>query len=223
MKVKYLIIAIGLLLAACSTGDMKKKEYTAEEADRGLTNTNDQLQVGDIIFQTSTSTQSQAIQLATNSKYSHVGVLFNINNELVVLEAVQPVKYTPLIIWIEKGKGKHFVVKRLKERYLYFNDSTTRLMKAKASAYLNKYYDSYFEWSDDRMYCSELVWKLYKETLGIELGSLQALKNFDLTSTEVKTKLKERYGQDIPLAEQVISPAAIFESELLEEIKYPVF
>ena len=31
---------------------------------------------GDIIFQTSTSSQSKAIQLATHSKYSHVGIIF---------------------------------------------------------------------------------------------------------------------------------------------------
>lgn len=30
---------------------------------------------GDIIFQTSKSSQSQAIQVATHSKYSHMGVL----------------------------------------------------------------------------------------------------------------------------------------------------
>ena len=30
---------------------------------------------GDIIFQTSKSSQSKAIQLATNSKYSHMGII----------------------------------------------------------------------------------------------------------------------------------------------------
>ncbi len=41
---------------------------------------------------------------------------------------------------------------------------------------------------------------------------------FDLSSAAVKNKMKERYGNKIPLNELVISPAAIFESELLEEI-----
>ena len=71
---------------------------------------------GDIIFHTSKSSQSKAIQLATSSKYSHVGILFFINNAWTVLEAVQPVKLTPLNEWIQRGVNQEFVVKRLKER-----------------------------------------------------------------------------------------------------------
>ena len=33
----------------------------------------------------------------------------------------------------------------------------------------NKDYDLYFEWSDDKIYCSELVWKIYKNGADIEL------------------------------------------------------
>ena len=35
-----------------------------------------------------------------------------------------------------------------------------------------KHYDFWFEWSDERIYCSELVWKIYRRGLGIELGEL---------------------------------------------------
>jgi uncharacterized protein YycO len=48
----------------------------------------------------------------------------------------------------------------------------------------------YFEWSDDRMYCSELVWKIYFEATGIAIGSLQQLKEFNLTKQRSKTKIK---------------------------------
>ena len=78
-----------------------------------------------------------------------------------------------------------------------------------------KSYDIYFEWSDDKIYCSELVWKIYKETLNIEIGDLQELREFDLTNEIVKNKMKERYGNDIPLDEKVISPATMFESDKL--------
>ena len=33
----------------------------------------------------------------------------------MVFEAVQPVKFTPLGDWVRRGKGGHFVVKRLGE------------------------------------------------------------------------------------------------------------
>ena len=73
-----------------------------------------ELQNGDIVFHISKSEQSRAIQLATNSKYSHMGIVYNLNNELVVYEAVQPVKFTPLDDWIKRGENGHYVAKRLK-------------------------------------------------------------------------------------------------------------
>jgi hypothetical protein len=35
----------------------------------------------------------------------------------------------------------------------------------------------------------------------------------------IKKKMKERYGNKIPMNEIVISPAAIFDSELLQTVK----
>jgi hypothetical protein len=57
-------------------------------------------QNGDIVFQDSESTQSLAIKLATNSKYSHCGIVMNLNDEWMVLEAVQPVRVVPVKEWI---------------------------------------------------------------------------------------------------------------------------
>ena len=82
-------------------------------------------------------------------------------------------------------------------------------------SFKGKPYDIYFEWSDDRIYCSELVWKIYHECAGVDIGELEKLSSFNLDEPAVKQKLKERYGNDIPMDEQVISPASIFESDLL--------
>src|ERR1700691_4288287 len=67
---------------------------------------------GDIIFQTSKSRQSRAIQLATHSKYSHMGVLFQEGTGWSVYEAVGPVQNTPIDQWIARGEGEHYAVKR---------------------------------------------------------------------------------------------------------------
>jgi uncharacterized protein YycO len=88
-------------------------------------------------------------------------------------------------------------------------------MKAFGEKFKGKSYDIYFEWSDEKIYCSELVWKIYKEVLDVEIGELQKLKEFDLTNDIVKNKMKERYGNKIPLDEKVISPAKMFESDKL--------
>jgi hypothetical protein len=60
-----------------------------------------------------------------------------------------------------------------------------------------------------------LVWKIYKEATGIEIGGLKTLKDFDLSSNLVQSIMEERYGNNIPLNEDVISPAGMFNSEKL--------
>ncbi len=172
-------------------------------------------QNGDIIFQTSKSAQSKAIQLATGSKYSHMGIIYRQGNEFFVYEAVQPVKLTPLKDWINRGVDRHYVVKRIKNASTLLTPQVLSKMKKIGEKFASKNYDLYFEWSDARIYCSELVWKIYKEALGIEIGKLEKLGDFNLTNKTVKQKLTERYGKNIPLTEFVISPATMFNSDQL--------
>jgi hypothetical protein len=172
---------------------------------------------GDIIFQVSKSSQSKAVQLATHSKYSHLGILYEEKGYYYVYEATQPVRLTRLKDWIRRGENAHYAVKRLKDASLLTPSNLARMKKI-GEKYRGKNYDAYFGWSDDKIYCSELVWKIYHEAFGIELGELQELKDFDLSSETVTIKLKERYGDTIPLNEPVISPAAIYESALLQDV-----
>lgn len=124
-------------------------------------------QNGDIIFQTSKSSQSQAIQLATDSKYSHMGIIYSIDGKLFVYEAVQPVKLTPFPEWINRGENGHYVVKRLKNSKKILTDKNLDKMKQVGEKFSGKDYDLYFEWSDSRIYCSELVWKICMDILVI--------------------------------------------------------
>jgi len=54
--------------------------------------------------------------------------------------------------------------------------------------------------------------------MGIEIGTLQQLREFDLTSPVVKQKMRERYGNRIPMHEKVISPRAMSESDKLVSV-----
>ena len=174
---------------------------------------------GDLIFQTSRSGQSKAIQLATKSKYSHCGLIYKDGNDCYVFEAVQPVKRTPLDSWIARGQDGKYAIKRLKNADQVLTPKTLIKMKQVGDQFNGKNYDRTFEWSDDRIYCSELIWKIYERATGIEIGKLEKLSNFDLTNEAVLKIMKERYGNKIPTEEIVISPASIFDSELLITVK----
>lgn len=178
-----------------------------------------EIKSGDIIFQTSVSGQSKAIQLATHSKYSHCGIVYKNGENYFVYEAIEPVCLTPLDDWIARGSGGHFVIKRLKNADEVLTPLVLSKMKTVGDRFKGKHYDLYFEWTDDKIYCSELIWKVYKEATGLELGKLEKLKNFDLSSVAVKEKMKARYGNNIPMNETVISPESVYNSELLRTIK----
>jgi hypothetical protein len=173
------------------------------------------LRDGDLVFQTSRSGQSLAIQRATHSPWSHMGVVLMRQGQAFVFEASATVRYTPLATWAAHGDGGTYAVRRLRHPL-----TTAQVAKLHAAAgkYAGRPYDLYFEWSDERIYCSELVWKLYHDALGVEIGARQRLRDFDLADPVVKAKLRERYGTHIPLKEPVISPAAMYDSALLETI-----
>ena len=170
---------------------------------------------GDIVFQDSESTQSEAIKLATNSNFSHCGIVFNLDNKWMVLEAVHPVRVIAIKEWIAQGSDGNYTRKRLKNSTM-LTDSIEDEMWAVGSSFLNKSYDIQFGWSDEKLYCSELVWKIYNRGAGLSLGKPKMLKEYNLDSKLVKEQLKLRYGTDIPLKDKMISPQDIFESDLLE-------
>lgn len=209
-----LILLVGGLIGACGLFALTIR-LMGDPAPESKT-----LKSGDIIFQTSQSGQSKAIQLATGSEYSHMGIIYVECDQTFVYEAVQPVKSTPLKEWIARGKNQHYVVKRLKNSEDVLTEDALAKMKSIGNKYKGKNYDLYFEWSDERMYCSELVWKIYSEATGLSIGSLQQLNEFNLTSPEVKQKLKERYGENVPIHEKVISPESMFNSDLLVTVTF---
>ena len=175
----------------------------------------EQLRDGDILFQTSRSEQSTAIQKATHSQYSHMGIVFLKNGSPYVYEAIKTVQYTLLRKWVDRGDGGHYLVRRLREADRILTSKAVTKLRQAGSKFQGKPYDSSFEWSDDRMYCSELVWKIYDRGLGIRVGRLQKIRDLDLSDSIVKTKIKERYGNKVPLDETVISPGEMFSSDLL--------
>ena len=173
---------------------------------------------GDVIFHTSKSSQSIAVQRATGSQYSHMGMIVYIKQKPFVFEAAGTVRFAPLDKWIARGTGQHFVVKRLKNADEVLTSAARKKLLKTASQFAGRPYDMTFGWQDDHIYCSELVWKTYDRALAIQIGALQKVRDFNLTDSAVRKKMRERYGDNIPLNEPVISPRAMFESPLLTTV-----
>jgi hypothetical protein len=212
------LLVIGGFYAKRKFYDPKHRLVLAKNEVKELTNKNE-LRNGDLIFQTSLSGQSKAIQLATKSKYSHCGIIYKEGGDFYVFEAVQPVKLNPLVKWIARGEEGKYVIKRIRNADRVLTPDVIAKMKEVGEKFKGKNYDLTFEWSDEKMYCSELIWKIYQRATGLEIGKLQKLEDFDLSNDAVKNKMKERYGDHVPMNEIVISPVSIFNSDLLTTVR----
>lgn len=172
---------------------------------------------GDLVFQVSMSAQCEAIQAATGSQYAHCGVIHFVNGVPHVLEAVQPVRSIPFERWVGNGRNGHFVVKRVHDTDI-LTPEVLGAMFAEGRRMLGKNYDPWFSWSDKEIYCSELIWKIYKRGAALELCEPRELQEFDLSSPVVRTVMAQRYGDRVPLQEPMVSPGDLFDSALLIEV-----
>ncbi|UQZ90261.1 hypothetical protein C4J81_14045 [Deltaproteobacteria bacterium Smac51] len=173
---------------------------------------------GDVIFQISASSQSLAIQAATGSKYSHCGILFKRDGQFYVYEAIGEVSWTPLRDWINRGVRGHYVVMRLKDRDRLLTEARIRAMKKTGLGFSRKKYDLLFQWSDNKMYCSELVWKIYERGAGIRIAPLKEFRDYNLDNKVVRAVVKKRYGGKLPMGEKVVAPSDLFYSPVMEKI-----
>lgn len=176
------------------------------------------LREGDIVFQGNAGPQSDAIRDATGSPYTHCGVVFRNEGRWFVIEAVQPVRATPLADWVRRSLPGTYRAYRLKQPLEAGAAATAR---AWARKQLGKDYDLKFRWDDGALYCSEFVWKLYQQA-GLELCAQRTFREYNLEAPTVKAIIEQRYGgkRNLPLDEVAVAPGDLAKSELLTEVPH---
>lgn len=227
MKRNSWLILISIFLFSCGNESVSKKKEDNSTLKKETTEENLSLEKsvndsifksGDIIFQTTLGNQSDLVSIATQSPFSHCGMIIQSDTNYFVLEANGQVKTTPLSDWKKQGKDERFVVMRFKDRNKYDSKDNADKARKTTQKFMGRPYDSKFLWGDDEIYCSELVWKFYKETIDVELCTPKKLSDFDLTNENVKAELVKRYGKNIPLDETIVAPSDIAASDKLEMI-----
>ncbi len=178
------------------------------------------LRDGDIIFQESTSNQSDMVRALTRSQWTHMGVIFKASDQAFVFEAVSPVRKTSLQTWISRGRGRRYAVKRLRDAESKLATNTIDRMKRLGASWLGRPYDLRFQWSDDSLYCSELVFKLFERGAGIRLGTLEQASDMNLGNPFVQKAIKQRFAAEMfDPTETVITPDSIFNDNQLEDVE----
>ena len=173
---------------------------------------------GDMVFQESKSNQSRAIAAATGSRYTHMGLVVMRGESPYVLEAVNPVRMRPFSQWRKRGVDGHVVVKRLKDNEAIVSKTNRARMRAIGRKHLGKAYDLTFSWDQKRMYCSELVYRIYLDGAGIALGQVQRFGDMNLKHPLVKALARKRLKQDLDPMEPIVTPVSILEDSKLATV-----
>ena len=216
MNLKFLItLLLPLLISSLAfASDIDKKAFASDIYQKIS-----KLQTGDIVFQEVNNTQGLAVKAATDSSWTHVGIIYFIDDKPFVIEAIQPVSVTPLHHFIARNPNS-FHPMRLKNNKEIFTTENLMAAASYVKSQLGKNYDNKFLWNNDRIYCSEHVWKVYKKAANIELCKPRAMKSYNLQHPIVQKIITQRYDStsNLPLDELVVAPSDIAESELLVTI-----
>ena len=175
---------------------------------------NYQPQIGDIVFQplTRLSDLVRTIEGVTHSPYSHCGVVVKRDGQWYVIEALGEVRLTPLARWVRQGRLSRFAVYRLDEEH---RESIPAFVQ-ELEKYVGLPYDTRFRMDDASIYCSELVYKGFRDATDEELGQLVPLRDLDW---EPYAHTIEKYeGGPAALERMIITPRHLSEASQLERV-----
>lgn len=166
-------------------------------------------QIGDILFQSLPYSPLVAvIEGATDSPYSHCGIVGKRNGEWVVYEAIGPVRINPLTVWIDQGNDSLFDAYRLNEPY---SERAEELILA-ASQFLGRPYDIQYDFDDEKIYCSELIFKSFDHVFHEPLGSVVTLGELDWKPYE---DFIRNIDASLPLDRKMITPKHLSQAKQL--------
>jgi len=219
------VLSIDNCFAAADDTRVKRGERHREKPDAKADLKKDlpaeaNLRDGDIIFVSSSAfEEAKAIQTVSKSPMTHCGVLLKEGNDWFVYEAVQPVQKTPLKDFHKTDGGETYCVRRLKDADNVLTKENLEKLHTSLKDKVGKDYDHLFGWGNDKMYCSELVWKSYYEATKQKIGKIHMVGDFDLSDPLVKKHVEMRYGKNVPLTEPTITPGNVYESRLLKTVR----
>ena len=203
MKKAIIISGIILLLLALPFSSMVTETFTAQ------TGAVKNVKEGDVIFQTSQSEQSPLIQIGTRSMITHCGIVVMKGGKPYVLETQRTIVLTPFDKFIARGKDGRYWLKRSKKDNI----------KIKYNSYLGKPYDLAFKFDNGKFYCSELIYDIYKNQLGIELCKPKKVGDYLIIGTDKLPKIeKAMKKRGITKEQYAVAPVDIFNSEHLNGV-----
>ena len=176
------------------------------------------LAVGDLVFIRVAAKPFLEVADATLSWTNHVGVVVDVSGaEPLVAEATVPwSRTTGLKRFVARSQGGRFSVSRLNTELTAQQKLSVTQAAAQRSGVL---YDTGFDLTSNRQFCSRYVREVLFEATGKTVGEVETFK--ELLSRNPATKLgfwRAWYFGDIPWERATVTPASVLNSPELHSV-----
>ena len=203
----FMLITCAAVIFASAGSALKKSKPAAAD------NLSYAPQHGDILFQSLPHNPViDAIEGSTGSAYSHCGIVARKAGGWWVLEAIGPVRETPLRNWVLQGREWKFAAHRLKPGW----QSKIPAMLAAARTFKGRPYDLQYEFDDEKIYCSELIYKGFQQAAGESMGTIRRLG--ELNWRPYEAVIRQITGGELPLQREMITPKDLAAARQLEPV-----
>jgi len=170
-------------------------------------------QTGDVVFQQIDGALGKLVQGLTRSPFDHCGIIIvNADQSIDVLEAITRVQRTKLKTWKARGVGQRILQMRPLQK---FREHLTTFIQ-QAENFVGRPYDRGFAMDDERVYCSELIYKAFRSATGVALAPFQ--KRAELNFLRHLPALLILGQGELPWNREVITPFALTRSDKLRVI-----
>ncbi|NWD67315.1 YebB family permuted papain-like enzyme [Pseudomonas gingeri] len=176
------------------------------------------VQVGDLVFIRVTARPFLEVSNATNSWTNHVGVVVdNRDDDPLIAESTFPfARTTPMTRFLERSEHGRCAVARLTTQ---LDDRHRSLLAAAADRRMGTFYDTGFNISSRRQFCSRFVREVIQEATDIQLGEVETFATLLQENPDPKLAFwRVWYFGRIPWQRRTVTPASVLRSPHLRVI-----
>ncbi len=167
------------------------------------------LEIGDVILQPLHCRICSVIENETQSIYSHIGVVIK-KNPILVAEAFQEVRVVSLQEFLSKTQRNQDVKVIRNPEFQYIDKD--QFLNDFYHHFFGLPYDSKFLWSNNKLYCSELIYKLFK------FYNISQPEPKIMSFSREKEFWEQYFEGNIPSRQLGISPASYDLSPYFKEV-----
>ena len=176
------------------------------------------LQSGDIVFVATPTLLYRMVARATGSRATHVGIAFRDEQRgwLVAESAVPRSRYSTLKRFLARSDQRWFVIRRLGRDLA---PEEVQKLRAACDARMGVWYHTGFKYDSARMFCSKFVHEVYREALGVDIGTVETFSELLHRNPEEKLGFwKWWFFGRIPWSRRTVTPASQMLSPLLRTV-----